>query len=148
MKLEPDCERARLELMAALDGETAERASAHHPDARQHLASCSACGQWLKEFEALNRRFEGAVYPAHEDLWPALQPRLQRPVSQVPVMNRLWVAAGIVLAWRALQLLVDLPHPVANLLIPLAVVAAALWQLSRDALAIQTFAPELEKRGA
>lgn len=148
MNLEPDCERARLELMATLDGETSGGAQAPHPDARQHLQSCAACGRWMQDFEALNRRFEGVSYPAREDLWPALEPRLQRPVTAVPVMDRLWVAAGIVLAWRSLQLLVDLPYPVVNLLIPLAIVVAALWQVSRDALAIQTFAPELEKRGA
>ena len=147
MNLEPDCERARLELMAALDGEAPGGAHNPLPVARQHLASCVACGQWFQDFEALNRRFDGVAYLAHEDLWPALQPRLQRPDSQVPVMHRLWVAAGIVLAWRSLQLLVDLPYPVINLLMPLAVVVAALWQLSREALAIQTFAPELEKRG-
>ena len=148
MNLEPDCERTRLELMAALDGETPGGAPASPLDARQHLASCAACGQWLQEFQALNRRFEGATYLEQDDLWPALQPRLQRPAIQVPAMNRLWVAAGILLAWRVLQMLVDLPYPVINFLIPLAVVGAALWQLSREALAIQTAAPELQKRGA
>ena len=148
MTIEPDCERTRLELMAALDGETSEGAHLRLADAKHHLASCAACGQWLQEFEAMSRRFDGVGYRAHEDLWPALQPRLQPSVSEVPVMYRLWVAAAIVLAWRSLQLLVDLPYPVINFLIPLAVVAAALWQLSREALAIQTVAPELQKRGA
>ena len=148
MNLEPDCERARLELMAALDGEAPGGAHAPQADAKKHLQSCAACGHWLQDFEALNRKFEGVAYRANEDLWPSLQPRLERPVAKAPVMDRLWVAAGIVLAWRSLQLLVDLPYPVVNLLIPMEIVVAALWQLSRDALAIQTFAPELEKRGA
>jgi predicted anti-sigma-YlaC factor YlaD len=145
VKLEPDCQRARLELMAALDGEAAEGTTAAASDAKQHLASCASCERWLQDFEELNRRFEGAAYPAREDLWPSVQPRLRHPA---PVMGRLWVVAAIVLAWRSLQLLVDLPYPMVNLLIPLAVVVAALWQVSRDLLAVQTFAPELDKRGA
>ncbi len=148
MKLEPDCERARLELMAALDGETSRAAQAAPPDARPHLESCAACTRWLQEFTALNRRLEGLTYPAHQDLWPALEPQLQRLATQVPLVNRLWLPAAIVVAWRALQLLVDLPYPVVNVLVPLVVVAAALWQVSSEALTIQTFAPELQKRGA
>jgi hypothetical protein len=134
--------------MAALDGETPRAAQAAQPAARQHLETCAACAKWLQEFTALNQRFEGITYPGHPDLWPALEPALQRQATQVPLVNRLRVTAGIVLAWRALQLLVDLPYPVVNVLIPLVVVVAALWQLSREALAIQTFAPELDKRGA
>ncbi len=99
------------------------------------------------EFEALNRRFDGMGYLAHEDLWPALQQGLGiRTVSGT--MRRLWVAAGIVLAWRSLQLLVNLPSPVVNLLIPLAVVVTALWQLSTGRAGDSNLAPELEKRGA
>jgi hypothetical protein len=148
VNLEPDCERARLELMAALDGETLRGAQAGQPDARQHLESCAACTRWLQEFTALNQRLEGITYPVHQDLWPVLEAKLQHQATQVPLVNRLWLPAVIVVAWRALQLLVDLPYPVVNMFIPLVVVTAALWQLSREALTIQTFAPELQKRGA
>jgi anti-sigma factor RsiW len=138
----------RLELMAALDGEAPPRA-ANTTEARQHLASCTACERWLKDLEAMNSRFQRVGYrDAHEDLWPALQPRLQPSTARVPVMRRLWLMCALVLGWRAVQLLIDLPLPMLHPFVALAVIVAALWQLSRDPLAIQTFAPELQKRGA
>ena len=143
-----DCERARLELMAALDGETRERATDAVFDVRQHLASCSECDRWLKDFEALNRQFQGVVYGRHEDLWHVLEPRLRRSAMRTPVMRRMWLIGAFVLGWRALQLLIDLPYPLLQLVVPLAAAVAALWLLARDPLAIETFAPELQKRGA
>jgi anti-sigma factor RsiW len=144
-----DCERARLELMAALDGETPGRTADAPAQAKQHLASCAACERWLRDFESMNQRFQGVAYEsARQDLWPALEPRLRRSATPVPVMPRLWVLGALVLGWRALQLLVDLPHPFLLSLVPLAAVVAALWLLARDPLAIETFAPELQKRGA
>jgi hypothetical protein len=38
--------------------------------------------------------------------------------------------------------------PVLHPLVPLAAAVAALWQISGDPLAIETAAPELQKRGA
>jgi predicted anti-sigma-YlaC factor YlaD len=64
----PDCERARYQLIAALDGETFAAADPR-ADAQQHLASCASCGQWRQDLEAMNRRFHGVSYPgAHVDL--------------------------------------------------------------------------------
>jgi anti-sigma factor RsiW len=143
-----DCERVRLELMAALDGEVPPTATAA-ADARRHVASCAACERWLKDLEALNHRFQGVGYErAHEDLWQTLEPRLRRSAPRAPVTHRLWLICVFVLGWRALQLLIDLPLPMLHPFVALAIIVAALWQLSRDPLAIQTFAPELQKRGA
>ena len=57
------------------------------------------------------------------------------------------VVAAFMLGWRALQLLIDLPFPLLHPLVPLACALAALWVIARDPLAIETFAPELQKRG-
>jgi predicted anti-sigma-YlaC factor YlaD len=142
-----DCERVRLDLMAAFDG---ERPSGTEPgaDARQHLASCAACSRWLQDLESMTRRFDDVSYlGTNEDVWPAVQRRLQLSDMALPA-TRLYVIGALVLGWRALQLLIDLPLPLLQSVIPLAAVVAALWQRARDPLAIRTFVPELQKRGA
>jgi hypothetical protein len=53
-----------------------------------------------------------------------------------------------VLGWRALQLFVDVPIAMVHPLVPIAAAVAAVWLVMGDALAIQTSAPELQKRGA
>jgi hypothetical protein len=62
-------------------------------------------------------------------------------------VHRLWLIGALVIAWRALQLMFDLPLPMLHPLVPLAAAVAALWQISGDPLAIETSAPELQKRG-
>ena len=144
-----DCERVRLDLMAALDGEHPS-GTAPGADARQHLASCDACSVWLRDLESMTHRFEGVPYlatPEDDEVWPAVQRRLQSSETAVPAA-RLYLIGALILGWRALQLLIDLPLPLLHSVIPMAAVAAALWQRARDPLAIRTFVPELQKRGA
>jgi len=142
-----DCDRVRLELMTALDGEDGQTGHAL-TDARQHLAYCSSCREWLKDFESLNSRFQHVAYPpAHGDLWAAVERRIRRSNTTLRVTQRLWIIGAVVLAWRALQLFIDLPVPMLHPLVPLVAAVAALWQIARDPLAIETFAPELQKRG-
>ena len=64
------------------------------------------------------------------------------------IARRLWPIGGLVLGWRALELVVDVPLPAIHSLVPLAAAAAAIWFVTGDPLAIQTSAPELQKRGA
>ena len=65
-----DCDRVRLQLMAAHDGVAMPGSVDPHSDPRQHLASCSSCDRWLREFESMNGRFQGVSYPgAQTDLW-------------------------------------------------------------------------------
>ena len=144
-----DCERVRLHLMARRDGETVPEAAAPHPDAEQHLAFCSSCSRWLQDLESMNSRFQGVSYAdAHVDLWTALESRIRPSEPRLPGTNRLALIGACGLGFRALQLMVDLPLPLLHPLVPMAVAAAALWQFAGDPLRIQTFAPELEKRGA
>jgi predicted anti-sigma-YlaC factor YlaD len=138
-----------MHLMAALDGEAARGAGADDAQARHHLTSCEDCRRWVTSFEAVHQRLQGLTYVSgHEDLWPALEHRLEASGRATRATGRLWLLAGLVVGWRSLQLLVELPFPALDLFIPLALVVAALWQLAGDPLAIQTFAPELQKRGA
>ena len=143
-----DCERVRIQLMAALDGETAPDIADPPSEARQHLSSCAACSRWLKDLESMNSRFQRVSYPgAPVDLWARVADRIHESDTSPTVTQRLWIIGAFVLGWRALQLLTDLPFPMLHPLVPLAGAIAALWLIAADPLAIETVAPELEKRG-
>jgi anti-sigma factor RsiW len=147
MTRDPVCEAVRQQLMAALDGEAAPREASTREDARRHLDACGGCAAWVMRLESLDRRFQGLSYPeAREDLWSTVEERLRQPESHPPI-GWLGVIAGVLLAWRTLQLLIDLPFPVLHPLVPLAAMLAALWLIARKPLSIVTFAPELQKRG-
>lgn len=145
--MNPDiqCETVRPRLMAAMDGETGEASSAD----RAHLAGCASCRQWLDGLGHLDGRLQRLAYPDPRiDLWTSLQPRIHDLDAKTDVARRLWVIGALVLGWRVLQLVIDLPLPALHPLVPIAAAAAALWRLAGDPLAVETFAPELQKRGA
>jgi hypothetical protein len=148
LKSGTDCDRVRLQLMAALDGETVREVAEAGTDTQQHLAFCSSCQRWLKDFESMNGQLQRVAYPgAQVDLWAAVARRIRNSDTTLPVTHRLWLIGAFVLAWRAFQLLIDLPFPMLHPFVPLAAAVAALWQIARDPLAIETVAPELQKRG-
>lgn len=143
-----DCERARIRLMAALDEEPVSERAESLADARHHLAACSACTEWLRTFESMNSRLQGVAYPRAEvDLWAAVERRISPPDASQTTTRRLWFIGAAAMGWRTLQLLIDLPYPWVHPLVPLSCAIAALWLVARDPLAIETYAPELEKRG-
>ena len=143
-----DCERVRLQLMAALDGETVPDDADPRTDARQHLSSCSSCERWVKNLESMDRRFHALSYPRSQvDLWAGVEGRIRLPDASLTRTPRLWLIGALVIAWRTLQLMFDVPLPMLHPLVPLAAAVAALWQISGDPLAIETAAPELQKRG-
>lgn len=143
MNTSKDCERVRMALMASLDGERDARSA---PD-QQHLSTCSSCRRWLEEMHAMTGRLHGLAYSnARTDLWTAVESRIREP-EQPSLLRRLGPIAAIVLGWRALQLSVDLPIPLLHSLVPLAAAALAVRLLKGDPLAIETSAPELQKRG-
>ena len=144
----PDCERARHQLMAALDGETVAAEAEPPAEARHHLGYCASCGQWWQDLEALNRRFHGVLYRGEDvDLWAVVRRKLDDSDAGQPLTYWLGLIGALVVGWRALQLFVDLPFPVLHPVVPLAGAIVGLWLIARDPLAIETFAPELEKRG-
>ena len=144
MKPDPGCERVRLQLMAAIDGEIDVAPAAD----REHLSGCLSCRQWVSDLEAMDGRLQCLAYPdARADLWPAVEARVRQLDAKPAATRRLWIIGGLILAWRVLQLLIDLPLPALHPLVPFAAAAAALWQVAGDPLAVRTFAPELQKRG-
>lgn len=142
-----ECERVRLQVMAAFDGEAVEAADSH-AETREHMAMCASCSRWLQQLESMSTRLEGAPYPGPSpDLWAAVEGRLSQAGAGQTATDRLWLVGALVVGWRALQLLTDLPLPAVHAVVPLAGALAALWIIARDPLAIETFAPELQKRG-
>jgi hypothetical protein len=140
-----DCERARMTLMASLDSERG-------PDAapvEEHLSSCSSCRRWLEDLQTMTGRLQGLSYPrVQRDLWSAVAEQIGQAEERRDLARRLWPIGGVVLGWRALQLFVDVPIAMVHPLVPIAAAVAAVWLVTGDALAIQTSAPELQKRGA
>jgi predicted anti-sigma-YlaC factor YlaD len=144
MKPDTGCEHARLQLMAAIDGEIDTASTAD----REHLSSCSSCEQWVDDLEAMDGRLRRLVYPAARvDLWASVSAGIRELAEKPDATGRLWFIGSLVLAWRVLQLVIDLPLPALHPLVPFAAATAALWQLAGDPLAVKTFAPELQKRG-
>ena len=96
----------------------------------------------------LQERLESLRYPeASQDLWPAVNQRIQQLDDRGSIARRLLPVAALVIAWRAVQLLFDLPLPLLHPIVPLAAAVWAVRQLAGDPLAIETSAPELYKRG-
>jgi hypothetical protein len=138
-----DCERARMALMASLDGESDPRS----PSGRQHLSTCASCQRWVNGLQSMSGQLQGLSYPsARVDLWTAVEGRIRQSEQRLS-LPRLWPIGALVVVWRALQLFVDLPIPMLHPFVPLAATAAAVWLVAGDPLAIATSAPELEKRG-
>ena len=96
----------------------------------------------------LQERLQSLRYPeARQDLWPSVCERIQLVDDGGSIARRLLPMAAVVITWRALQLLFDLPLPVLHPIVPLAAAVWAVRQLAGDPLAIETSVPELHKRG-
>jgi hypothetical protein len=133
-----DCERARMALMASIDGES-------DAPRDEHFSTCASCQLWLKDLQSMTRQLQGLPYPdARVDLWMAVEGQIRHAEERRSLPRALWPVLGIVFAWRTLQLFFDLPLPALHPLLPLAAGLAILWRLAGDPLAIQTSAPELE----
>jgi hypothetical protein len=139
-----DCEHARMTLMASLDGENGPESAAD----RQHVLTCAPCRRWLEDLQSVSRQLDGLPYQSAQiDLWSSVEGRI-RESGQMPALSRrLWLLGATVLVWRAVQLFIDLPLPILHPLVPLAAAVVAVWLIAGDPLAIETSAPELQKRG-
>lgn len=143
MNTSTDCERVRRTLMAALDAEGEPPAGAD----REHLATCASCARWLEEMRSVTTGIQALSYPAvAADLWPAVERRIGALESR-PLPRWIWPVGATVLGWRVLQLFVDLPIPMLHPIGQLAAMVVALWLIAGHFLAIETSAPELQKRG-
>lgn len=97
---------------------------------------------------AVDSQLRGLAYPPTQvDLWTAVESRIRAEATRRPIVRRLWILGACLLGWRALQLSIDLPLPLLHPLVPFAATVAVLWTVAGDLFAIQTIAPELQKRG-
>lgn len=131
------CDEFQMAAMAVLDGEVAALA----PDEiNAHVSNCDVCGAALAGLTSLNVGMARVRLDEPDvDLWPTIR------ASVVPAPTRqgardLTVIVGLAMAiggWRLAQLLVDLPAPVVNSTVPLALVVVVLWRLVGDPFAIE-----------
>jgi hypothetical protein len=121
---------------ALRDGESSEIG---RPEIDDHVAACAECRLAVAGIERLDRNLSRVDYERLDlDLWPAIQPAIA-PAAQPENRTHAWALAGLIVvlvAWRACQLLLDLPAPVVNSIVPLACVAFVLWRLAGDPFAI------------
>jgi predicted anti-sigma-YlaC factor YlaD len=141
------CDAVQLAAMARLDGESAP---ARSDDDEAHLAGCERCREAIARMSRLHARLDALSHDeASTDLWPAIHGRIarRRPSS---ALERLAVGAlaALVLAWRAAQLVFDVPVPILNALVPLTVVILIGWWICGDPLAIQPVVLEGEQESA
>ena len=135
--------------MARLDGEPAGPGS-ERIDA--HVAGCDACQGALAGLTTLHANLNRVEYYDHPDvdLWPMIH---QHVASSSP--HRVLRESGAILglsaalgAWRLAQLLLDLPAPVVNSVVPLALIVVVLWYFTGDPFAIRASSQQLQREGA
>jgi hypothetical protein len=94
----------------------------------------------------LQERLQSLRYPeVRQDLWPRVSQRIQQVHDGGSIGRRFLPVAALVVVWRVLQLMFDLPVPLLHPIVPLAAAVWAIRQLAGDPLAIETSAPELRK---
>ncbi len=142
-----DCGDILMAVMSEIDRET-DGARPAWIDA--HLAECSGCRDAVAGMVRMHANLERLTYEAPAaDLWPAVEARL---APRVPSAVRETLALALIvpaaLAWRALQVSIDLPLPVWNVVVPFAAAVIVLRWLAGDPLAISASTPALQQEGA
>lgn len=142
----PSCDEVQMAALARLDGEPARLTP---EEVEAHAAGCGACHAALASLTALHTALDRVDYERLDvDLWPAIRQQLRPDASHQGVETRalLGLAAALV-AWRGAQLLLDLPAPVVNSIVPLALIVVVLWRFTGDPFAIRTSSHVLQQEG-
>lgn len=131
------CDEFQMSAMVMLDGEVAPLSA---EEINAHVGNCDVCVAALAGLTSLNATMARLNYDQPGvDLWPTI--RASVAAARRPQTGRdmtVIVGLGMTLgAWRLAQLLVDLPAPVVNSTVPLALVAVVLWRFVGDPFAIQ-----------
>lgn len=133
--------------MARLDG---ERAALMPEQVDAHVAGCGACQDALASLMRQHAQLNRLDYDHLDvDLWPTIHQRIvPRTSGQVWRESGPIVALAVVLAaWRLAQLLVELPAPVVNSVVPLVLIVLVLRQLTGDPFAIRVASHQLQREG-
>ena len=141
------CDTVQLAAMAKLDGESAPVGGDEYDT---HVAGCEECRKVIAGMTRLHASLDSLGYDtAFSDLWPVIQERIvrrRRPNARERVA--FGVLAALVLVWRTAQLVFDVPVPVLNALVPLAVAILIGWWVAGDPLAIQSMVLEEQQERA
>ncbi len=141
------CVTVQLAAMAKLDGASV-RVEGDEVDT--HIAACEECREVIAGMIRLHARLDRLDYDAaRSDLWPAVQRGILRR-RRLSGRERVafGVVAALVLVWRTAQLVFDVPVPVLNGLVPLAVAILIGWWVTGDPLAIQSMVLEEQQERA
>jgi predicted anti-sigma-YlaC factor YlaD len=133
--------------MAKLDGESVPVKGDEYDT---HVAGCEECREVIAGMTRLHARLDSFGYEtALSDLWPAIQGRIvRRRLPSARERLAFAVLAALVLVWRTAQLVFDVPIPVLNALVPLAVAILIGWWVAGDPLAIQSLVLEEQQERA
>jgi predicted anti-sigma-YlaC factor YlaD len=138
----PLCEEVRVAAMARLDGEPFGLSS---DEIEMHIAVCRPCAMEIAALSALHADLTRADYERLElDLWPTLEPTVNLIVRRRREGRTILALAAVLVVWRLAQLLLDLPGPVLNSVVPLAIVMVVLRRLTGDPFAIQPSTHQLQ----
>jgi hypothetical protein len=141
------CDDVQMAVLARLDGEAAVLTPA---DIDAHVASCNACRAAVADLRTLHANLDRVVHGGlNVDLWPMVRSRMPAPSPHLLHRERgaiMGLAAGLG-TWRLAQLLLDLPGPVVNSVVPLALIVLVLWRCTGDPFTIRV-TPLQPERGA
>ena len=133
--------------MARLDGEPAAL-TPEQVDA--HIAGCDACQDALAGLATLHARLNRVDYDRLDvDLWPVIHRRVA-PRTSRQLLRESGAIVGLTVmlgAWRLAQLLLELPAPVVNSVVPLVLIVLVLRQLTGDPFAIRVTSHQLQREG-
>ena len=131
------CDEFQMSAMVMLDGEVAPLSA---EEINAHVGNCDVCSAALAGLTSLNAAMARVRFDERDvDLWPTIHASVA-PAPKRQAARETAVIVGLAMAiggWRLAQLLVDLPAPVVNSTIPLALVVVALWRFFGDPFAIQ-----------
>lgn len=140
-----ECDDVLAGVMASLDGETPAVPAAQ---IELHLTGCTRCREAVVAMTSLQRQLTNVTYAGPPlDLWPEVGKRIGQSTRPHG-----WVAfalvAALCIAWRTGQLLLDLPLPVLNGVVPLTLSLLLARWLVGDPLAINESTPDLRQERA
>ena len=142
---EQKCDTVQLAAMARLDGESAPVGNEEYDT---HLAGCEQCREAIAGMRRLYAGLDSlSDETARMDLWPAIQGRIvRRRLAGGREGLAFAVLAALVVAWRTAQLVFEVPLPVLNAAVPLAVAMLVCWWVVGDPLALESVNLEQQER--
>jgi anti-sigma factor RsiW len=142
----PICKHMQMAAMARLDGEHADLTAA---EVEAHVAGCAECRGAVAGLTALQTPLNTLDYERLDvDVWPGVRRGIAPGAPPVRSESLFVLALAAMLAlWRLAQLSIDLPAPVVNSVVPLALTVLVLWRVVGDPFAIQGTTDQFQREG-